>query len=60
MNTWLPCLQDGSGSVAEKIREYDQKILEVCGWKEGMLRLYFSIASATADVNDVRGSYCKQ
>ncbi len=33
-------LQDGSCSVADKVREYDQKILELCGWKEGMLLPY--------------------
>lgn len=33
-------LQDGSCSVADKVQEYDQKILEVCGWKEGMLLPY--------------------
>ena len=27
-------LQDGNCSVAEKVREYDQKILEICGWSE--------------------------
>ena len=36
-------LQDGSCSVAEKVREYDQKILEICGWKEGKVVSVFSI-----------------
>ena len=47
-------LQDGSGSVAEKIREYDQKILEVCGWKEGMLLLYSEFKQT------IRSSACSQ
>ena len=33
-------LQDGSCSVADRVREYDQKILEECGWKEEMLLPY--------------------
>ena len=33
-------LQNGGCSVADKVREYDQKILELCGWKEGMLLPY--------------------
>ena len=32
-----------SCSVADKVREYDQKILELCGWKEGKVVSVFSI-----------------
>ena len=42
-------LQDGSCSVADKVREYDQKILELCGWKEGMLLPYSEFKQAIHD-----------
>ena len=42
-------LQDGSCSVADKVREYDQKILELCGWKEGMLLPYSEFKQTIQD-----------
>ena len=54
MNTWVSIFTRWSGSVAEKIREYDQKILEVCGWKEGMLLLYSEFKQT------IRASACSQ